>query len=263
MNWKTGCLIVLVSALLAGPVHAGGVVLVPSRDNTLYEPLLQAPEGEIPPSNGAGIYMFVGTTLIGPAIRRGVLAFDVDSVVPAGSVITEVTLTLEMSRTISDAWNVTLHRMLTDWGEGDSDATGQEGMGAPAEPGDATWFHSFFPGSLWASEGGDFSAVVSATQTVSGLGTYTWGSTEQMVADVQGWLDDPGANFGWLLMGNESFSPTAKRFNTRENSSGVPQLSITYQEPVPTAPLWFWFVFALTLTAIAWRMLPVGQGARS
>ncbi len=54
-----------------------------------------------------------------------------------------------------------------------------------------------------------------------------------MVADVQGWLDDPASNFGWLLQGNESANSTAKRFDTRESmiSSNKPALSIDFTAP--------------------------------
>lgn len=38
-----------------------------------------------------------------------------------------------------------------------------------------------------------------------------------MVADVQGWLDNPASNFGWLVKGNEARPTTAKRFNSRQN----------------------------------------------
>ena len=48
-----------------------------------------------------------------------------------------------------------------------------------------------------------------------------------MVADVQGWLDNPASNFGWLMLGDESTNLTAKRFDTRESTS-PPVLAITY-----------------------------------
>ena len=38
---------------------------------------------------------------------------------------------------------------------------------------------------------------------VGAIGQYTW-SSAQMVADVQGWLDNPASNFGWLMLGDES-----------------------------------------------------------
>ena len=47
--------------------------------------------------------------------------------------------------------------------------------------------------------------------------SITWDSTDEMIADVQGWLDDPETNFGWIVLGNEADSPTAKRFHSREN----------------------------------------------
>jgi hypothetical protein len=51
-----------------------------------------------------------------------------------------------------------------------------------------------------------------------------------MVADVQSWLDDPASNFGWLLLGDETTSLTARRFDTREapNSALRPALEITF-----------------------------------
>ena len=51
-----------------------------------------------------------------------------------------------------------------------------------------------------------------------------------MVADVQSWLDNPATNFGWLVLGDESTSATAKRFDTRESTSS-PVLTIEYTEP--------------------------------
>ena len=121
-----------------------------------------------------------------------------------------------MSQTIAGSRNITLHRVLADWGEGDSNAPGEEGGGTAPAANDATWRHTFFPTSLWTKLGGDFSTTVSASTAVGGNGTYTWGSTPQMVADVQGWLDQPENNFGWMLRGDEANSTTAKRFDTKE-----------------------------------------------
>jgi len=91
-------------------------------------------------------------------LRRGVLAFDITGNVPAGSTITSVTLTLNMSKTPSNtARTVELHRLLADWEEGTSQASGEEGTGAPATPNDATWRHRFFDTIFWTTQGGDFS----------------------------------------------------------------------------------------------------------
>src|SRR6266508_6305444 len=152
-------------------------------------------------------------------IRRGVVAFDIAGSIPPGSTITGVSLSMHMSRTLFEtAQTVELHRLLADWGEGTSDASGQEGGGAPATTNDATWRHRFYSAIFWTTQGADFSATVSASQSVGVIGDYTWSSL-QMVADVQSWLNTPATNFGWLVKGDESTSITAMRFDTRESAS--------------------------------------------
>ena len=189
------------------------VSIGPSKDNTLYE----TPTGSH--SNGAGQYFFAGTTSLG-VLRRGVVAFDIDGSIPAGSTISSVSLELHMSRTVSGPETIELRRLLADWGEGTSRASGEEGGGTAATPGDATWVHRFFDTDTWATPGGDFLPTASACMEVAQEDRYyTWGSTAAMVADVQGWLDNPSSNFGWLLLGNEARSLTAKRFDTKENGN--------------------------------------------
>ena len=207
---------------------AAVIGLPPAKDNTLFESV----SGSL--SNGAGMHFFAGNTRTGNA-RRGVIAFDVAGNVPAGSTINSVQLTLHMSRTrFNTGQTIGLHEALADWGEGSSDASGDEGGGAAATTGDATWIHTFFNTANWASRGGDFTPAASATRSVGAIGDYTWGSTPQMVADVQGWLDVPADNFGWLLMGNEAAGSTAKRFDTKESTQG-PVLTIDFEPPPPPA----------------------------
>jgi hypothetical protein len=204
----------------------------PIKDNTLYE--FVPADGDR--SNALGLHFFTGETAMGE-LRRGVLAFDIAGNIPAGSAILGVTLSLNMSMTPSVTPRTTeLHKLLADWGEGTSQASGEEGMGAPATTNDATWRHRFFDTIFWTTEGGDFSATVSASQSVGAVGMYTW-SSSQMVADVQSWLNNPAANFGWLVLGDESEGATAKRFDTRESAS-PPVLTIIYRpagsRPTPT-----------------------------
>lgn len=206
----------------------------PSKDNTLYEYV--PADGDR--SNALGNHFFAGETGLGTGqgeLRRGVLAFDIAGNIPAGSTITGVTLSLNMSMTaLNTARTVELHKLLADWGEGTSHASGGEGTGAPATTNDATWRHRFYDTIFWTAEGGDFSGTVSASQSVGDIGVYMWSSV-QMVADVQSWLDDPATNFGWLVLGDESEIGTAKRFDTRESAS-PPVLTIQYttQGPRPT-----------------------------
>lgn len=220
-------------AIAALPVAGDVISLGADQDNTLYL------SGGGTRSNGAGEHFFSGLTIKGEE-RRGLIRFDL-SAVPPGSTINSVVLTLNMSRTIVGPSPVSLHRLISDWGEGASDAEGEEGAGAPAEPGDATWLHTFFDTFFWTTAGGDFAPAASATTSVDAEGPYSWGTSTGMEADVTAWVDDPGQNFGWLVMGDEGGGaqggqPTAKRFDTREiQSLGTlePQLVVDFTPAVP------------------------------
>lgn len=204
------------------------VTITPSKDNTLYED----PNGAL--SNGAGQHIFAGRTgFTTNVVRRAVVAFDVAGNVPSGATIDSATLTLHMSRAAFGATPQTfeLNRLLSDWGEGSSDAAFQEGGGVASTQGDATWRHTFYATQFWSTVGGDFVAQASASQSVAGTtGFYVWGPTPQMTADVQGWLDDPTGNHGWILVGNEGQLQSARRFDSRENlqASVRPTLTIEY-----------------------------------
>ena len=75
--------------------------------------------------------------------------------------------------------------------------------------------------------------MVSSSASVSGAGSYTWGTTAQMVADAQSWLDNPTTNFGWILIGDETTIVTTKRYGSRENSDFAirPVLTVTFVPP--------------------------------
>jgi len=215
-------------ALLAGvPAGADVVALSASHDTTLY-----SESGA--ESNGAGEHFFAGQTRDGTT-RRALLRFDVTSI-PAGSTVQSVTLTLYLSRTRTGNQNVSLSGLLADWGEAGSQAAGEEGEGAPAETGDATWTHRLYPTAPWSAAGGDFAAAPSATSVVSnGTGFYSW-SSAGMVADVQAWLDGAAPNYGWILRGNETDTRVVKRFDSRSNSDANhrPVLSVSFTPPSPT-----------------------------
>ena len=202
------------------PTAVGLITLQPIQDNTLYESDL----GTI--SNGAGRYFFAGKTESG-AIRRGLLAFDLGTI-PSGAVVVSASLTLTMSKSIAGETPIALHTLSAGWGEGASDAVGEEGAGATAEPGDATWLNTFYDTDLWATPGGDFDPTPLAVTIVDGPGVYTWASPA-LAADVSAWLADPAANFGWALVGDETANRTAKRFDSRENEpTARPRLTVTF-----------------------------------
>jgi len=208
------------------------IVLEPSRDNTLYEDAT----GSI--SNGSGEFII---TAMNAALekRRALLAFDLEAEIPSGAIIADATLTLRKTGGGGIAHDVTLHRMLDSWGEGSSNAPGDEEDGTAAAVGDATWLHRFYSTDFWAAAGGDYDPTVSASTYVPAFEAFNSWEDPGMVADLQAWVDDPNANHGWLVLGQETGSViTEKRFVSRESAtvSFRPKLEITYSVPDNPAP---------------------------
>ena len=193
------------------------LTFTPSADTTLYR--------ENDNSNGAGEHVFAGLTNGGQE-RRALLRFDLEAMA-AGTIVTQVELTLSLSRTSSGAVRLSLYRLAHDWGEAGSDAPANEGRGAPAVTGDATWNHASFNTEPWTAPGGDFVAPPSATTSVSQIGPYT-SSGAGLVADVQAWVDGDAPNYGWILLADEPSQPSAKRFDSRESAS-PPSLAVTFE----------------------------------
>jgi hypothetical protein len=210
------------------------LVALPSKDTTIF--------GENSDySNGSGVHLFVGMTA-GAAQRRALMRFDLASI-PPGSTVSAVSLRVVVNRAVGAANPTSLHRLMADWGEGASNAGfGRDGGGTQAEPGDATWTSRFYPGDPWTTPGGNFVATASASVSMNSLGAYTWSSTSALVADVQGWVDTPSTNFGWVVIGDESTPRTAKRLYSTQGGTAVadrPTLTVTYtpaSSPPPPPP---------------------------
>ncbi|MCH2160454.1 MAG: DNRLRE domain-containing protein [Phycisphaerales bacterium] len=202
------------------------VTLSPSQDNTLIGP------GSGENSNGSGDGFYAGQ--IGffggsEVIRRGLLQFDL-SEIPATATITSVTLNVSVVKTPNDnEYEFSLHRCNASWGEGASDFPG--GVGAPAEAGDATWVMRFHPDTPWSVEGGDFEADSSSTTMIGGRADYAF-SGDGLIDDVQVWLDNPKLNHGWVMLGTEGTSLSARKFGSREyaDQSKRPTLVVSYEE---------------------------------
>jgi hypothetical protein len=215
------------------------VVLDAEKDASIYE------EGNGTDANGSGSYLFTGRTAAqgGSAERRALLSFPIAASIPEGSTIASVSLEVTMSKTISGAQVVGLHRLLEGWSEGPSNPSGNEGGGATGVAGDVTWIHREFPDSLWSTPGAAFVQSASATLQVADVGGYTFSSTPQLVDDVQDWLDDPSSNHGWVLVVDAPPTGSAKRFDSRENAtaSNRPKLTISYESTAgkPTAAFSF------------------------
>jgi hypothetical protein len=213
------------------PGHAAQHLIVnipPFKDNTMYQE-----DGTL--SNGSGSYVFAGRTngQGGTESRRALLAFAISDSIAAGAVIDSVELTMHVSKERTNTARATsLHLVTADWGEGASNAGDPGGTGTAAVTNDATWTFRFFNTTSWGTPGGDFNASASATTNIGPLGFYKWKSA-QMKTDVQGWLNTPAANFGWVMLGDESVNGTAKRLDSREHNVAVnrPSLKVFYTIP--------------------------------
>jgi hypothetical protein len=217
---------IAVAASLAA--NAATFALEPVRDNTIFS---DAPDR----SNGAGPAIFTGANR-GDTFQRALVAFDLDAI-PAGSIVTDASLTLYLDRFASGPHVVSLHRVLADWGEGMSSTS--QGGGRPATAGDATWTYSFFDTVAWTNPGGDFIAAASASRLVQPVaGANVFDSTPALVADVQSWIDDPAANFGWTVIGVEDAGGTAFRFGSREAAVAFRPVLTIEVTPIPEPTTW-------------------------
>ena len=216
----------LLLALFATAARGETVTLTSIRDNTLFEDAT----GSL--SSGSGTEMYCGRINSGP-LRRALVKFDVSSL-PTDAVIDSVRLELHLSRSGDPvARPVRVYRVLSDWGEGAS--VSSLGAGAPAQAGDATWLHTFFPNSFWSKPGGDFAGTASDSLTVQGTGDYAW-SSQGLAGDVHGWTSQSVPNFGWILIGVESTQPTARSFDTHEG--GIPpRLVVHYSITTDVKPM--------------------------
>src|SRR6185295_8896498 len=155
--------------------------------------------------------------------RRGMIAFNL-STIPAGSTVTAVTLTLYMDKANSTATPRTVfaYKVLADWGEGTSTAPSGGGQGGPATTNSATWIHRFYPGTLWSVAGGQFTAASSASTSTTAINTfYSW-SGAGMIADVQGWVNTPANNFGWMVKGDDTVAEGgSRRFVSRTGATSA------------------------------------------
>ena len=207
-------------------------IFMSDRDNTLYE----SASGAL--SNGAGIWLFAGRTgQASNSIRRGLIHFNI-STLASNAVVDSVSLALTYNNPRPNGTQlITIHRVTNSWGEGTSNAPGQEGGGATSTTNSATWLHRMHTSSLWSSAGGDFNSSASASISIgTSNGVYTIGPNPGMLSDVQGWHANSTTNHGWLLQGNEASGSTSKRFCTKENTSippCLPMLTVYWH----TAPL--------------------------
>jgi hypothetical protein len=203
--------------LFGGLLQGDVITLQPAADTRLRE--------QSPAEIDGSLSTFVSGTqgsFVGGTRNRALLRFDPASAIPAHSQINSAQLLLTVVMAPFDGTDSTfeLHRLLEPWTESE-----------------ATWQIRLAPDVAWAAPGAtaglDYAEAMSATQFIAGVGGYTFESTSDLVADVQGWLDDPNTNSGWILISqSESVEKTARHFASRENTNSTPpQLVLDFTPP--------------------------------
>lgn len=192
-------------------------------------------------------YNLGGTTLVSGTNQqfsnsRALFNFDLSGI-PADAIVTSVQVALYVTRRPDPDQHggpvnsdFSLYRVLQSWTEGSGGAV----TGSPAATGDTTWndlHYNVTGGDNWATPGGqigtDFASTPSATTSVGDVGLYLWGSSPELVSDVQSWLGSPSSNYGFVLISeSENVAGTARRFASSEQPGGsipAPTLTVTYQ----------------------------------
>ena len=250
--WTEMSIAILVVATSAAFAEADTIRLSASQDTSLFSESLN--------SNAKGGNLYTGRNNNGDS-RRALVAFDASGQVPAGSTIQSAVLTLCLAGSADtdvQSREASAHRILQPWGEGESNSGPGPGGGRGAAPtlGDATWLHRQYSAASWQTPGGAYYLAASATtdvgrfETLGGGGNdggdggidstttdcqaVTFGSTPEMVSDVERLLRSPAEGFGWLIRGDESVNGTARRFYSRQAGPAYePFLTIDFTPPPP------------------------------
>jgi hypothetical protein len=151
---------------------------------------------------------------------RALFTFDV-SQIPANATITSASVSLVAERQNFSAADATfeLHRLLQPW--------------VAAE---ATW-NNRAAGTPWSAAGAaaedDYSLTISASNVVTAAATYVFGSTADMVADVQSWVSTPTSNNGWIFkVTDETAAPTSRRWGSTTVGNAA-SLTVVYTASAP------------------------------
>lgn len=240
------CLLAMLACTHPVLAQTNNTARVADADTTLYED----PAGTL--ANGAGTGLFVGRVGAngGGGRRRTLLRVDLTGSVPTGAKILSARLELFVTQSQATApVLVYAHRVLQPWSEGAAVAPSGGGSGGMAVPGETTWLHSNYPGTLWSTPGGDFDPTPSFTFWMPPSGLVLTDALPGLIADVQDMVDQPGNNHGWVLMTDETQTGTARRIASREGG------------PIPPALQFSWVAEGNTGTIGLGTLTPLGHCA--
>jgi hypothetical protein len=225
------------------PASGAAISFTPVADTAITENP-GTPSGGATPTLVAGSLSPTG----GSAKNRALLRFDLVGAMPADATIDSVAVSLTVVRVPpgGPGSEFGLHAMLRSWTE----------LGA-------TW-NGPTPLESWAEPGGrsgvDWDSAMSGSVFVDDVGAYEISSTPALVADVQRWLSDPAANFGWMLRSDsELLSQTARHFASRENLRVNPTLTVRF-EPISEPSSLAVFLLGLAVIVACRQCRPSGSG---
>jgi hypothetical protein len=197
--------------------RADTITVNPIADSTIAEGDPGTPQGTL------GI-LVAGTTgpNEGATRNRALLKFDLASGIPRNANVTSAALTVTVvsaSPLVTNLW-FSLHKVAANWGEAA-----------------VTWTNRLSPPAPWVTPGGDFAISVTQSNLITGVGTFTFTSNPDMVADVQDWVRAPASNFGWILLCElEALEKSVRKFGSRDYSTNNARPSLEVQfnpEPPP------------------------------
>ena len=171
-------------------------------------------------ADGTGVVITSGTcgSACGVLSSRALLKFNLSNSIPSNAVITSAALTVKVVNAGATSSTFDLRKLLRDWNES------------------STWNTRLAPSTLWTVSGAsapvDFSSVITQTNFIPGVGTYTFASNSNMVADVQEWVNNPTNNFGWIVISeSQGTGQTERKFSSREDSANAPTLVVQFSIP--------------------------------
>ncbi|WP_309399930.1 DNRLRE domain-containing protein [Cerasicoccus maritimus] len=227
--------VILSSLLVASVAFADSLSFTPSQDASIMSNDTSVSVGDL----------FGGFNSSGQE-RRPLLQFDLSSI-PTGSTINSVSLTLNAAQ-MRGTQTFGLHALTTAWTEGTNTGSGgQGGIGtAPTPANSVAW------ASPWSTPGGDFGVELDSV-FVNSTGDVVF-STGSLLSAVQGWVDLPSSNLGFILVGANGAPQNAVRFGSREEGV-APVLDVDFTVvPEPR-------FYALTAAALCLAMVIIRRRA--
>lgn len=191
-------------------------VAIATKDNSIY-----GAQRVNSTSNGKGDYLIAGMVRTPGYIRRALVYFDLSKCFTAIDSLAVDSVKLSLWSVIGGHHNARgkefeLYALDESWGEGCSDGSSHTGVGADAQPGDATWnsryVKSAYPADTtltipWSIPGGVTPGRPLATftfpkDTSVTLVNAVWHS-EALTKTVVNWITDPCSNNGLIIVGPE------------------------------------------------------------